>query len=73
MSILLHFLDSTRASSLVLSIVTLFFLPPSSLTPHPTNPQTQEAMERWNISNVRLAVEKGKLRSPVPEQADMAW
>ncbi|MCJ1223576.1 hypothetical protein MMC12_000219 [Toensbergia leucococca] len=35
--------------------------------------ETQEAMERWNISNVRLAVEKGKLRSPVPEQADMAW
>ena len=33
--------------------------------------ETQAAMERWNISNVRAALETGRLRSPVPEQADM--
>lgn len=34
--------------------------------------ETQTAMEAWNIGNVRSALETGKLRSPVPEQADMA-
>ncbi len=33
--------------------------------------QTQTSMEMWNIGNVRAALEKGKLNSPVPEQADM--
>lgn len=33
--------------------------------------QTQTAMEHWNIANVRAAIEEGKLKSPVPEQADM--
>ena len=33
--------------------------------------ETLTAMEEWCISNVRMALEKGKLRSPVPEQADM--
>ena len=30
--------------------------------------ETQTAMEEWCISNVRSALEKGQLRSPVPEQ-----
>ncbi|KAI9775143.1 MAG: hypothetical protein M1835_005926 [Candelina submexicana] len=33
--------------------------------------ETQTAMEIWNIGNVRAALETGKLKSPVPEQADM--
>ncbi|MCJ1303368.1 hypothetical protein MMC08_006177 [Hypocenomyce scalaris] len=33
--------------------------------------ETQTAMERWNIANVRAAIKDGKLNSPVPEQADM--
>ncbi|KAI9815872.1 MAG: hypothetical protein M1832_005182 [Thelocarpon impressellum] len=33
--------------------------------------ETQTAMERWNIGNVRAALETGRLNSPVPEQADM--
>ncbi|KAF4263931.1 hypothetical protein KXW39_002676 [Aspergillus fumigatus] len=33
--------------------------------------ETQTAMEEWAIENVRLAVETGKLKSPVPEQADL--
>jgi hypothetical protein len=33
--------------------------------------QTQTKMEEWNISNVRSVLEKGTLRSIVPEQADM--
>ncbi|MCJ1407656.1 hypothetical protein MMC19_001727 [Ptychographa xylographoides] len=33
--------------------------------------ETQTAMEKWNISNVRMALEEGRLRSPVPEQSDM--
>ncbi|KAI9791781.1 MAG: hypothetical protein M1833_001340 [Piccolia ochrophora] len=33
--------------------------------------ETQTAMETWNIDNVRSAVETGKLKSPVNEQADM--
>jgi len=28
-------------------------------------------MEEWAIENVRLALETGKLKSPVPEQADL--
>lgn len=28
-------------------------------------------MELWNISNVRAALETGRLKSPVTEQADM--
>ncbi|PGH01763.1 D-3-phosphoglycerate dehydrogenase [Blastomyces parvus] len=34
--------------------------------------ETQTAMEEWAIDNVRLAIEKGKLKSPVPEQAEMS-
>ena len=33
--------------------------------------ETQLAMEQWAISNVRAALEKGRLRSPVPEQKDL--
>ena len=33
--------------------------------------ETQTDMEKWNISNVRMALQEGKLRSPVPEQKDM--
>lgn len=33
--------------------------------------ETLLAMERWNLSNVRSALETGKLRSPVAEQKDM--
>ncbi|KAL1964705.1 hypothetical protein VTN77DRAFT_6731 [Rasamsonia byssochlamydoides] len=33
--------------------------------------ETQTAMEEWAIENVRLALESGKLKSPVPEQADL--
>ncbi|GBF62011.1 2-hydroxyacid dehydrogenase [Trichophyton mentagrophytes] len=31
--------------------------------------ETQTGMEEWAISNVRQAIETGKLRTPVPEQA----
>lgn len=33
--------------------------------------ETQTKMELWNISNVRTALETGRLKSPVPEQTDM--
>ncbi|OCL01277.1 hypothetical protein AOQ84DRAFT_18079 [Glonium stellatum] len=33
--------------------------------------ETQTAMEEWNIGNVRAALEKGKLNTVVPEQANM--
>lgn len=33
--------------------------------------ETQTSMEEWCIGNVRSAVEKGKLNSPVPEQVDL--
>lgn len=33
--------------------------------------QTQTAMEEWAIENIRSALETGKLKSPVPEQADL--
>ncbi|OGM49115.1 glyoxylate reductase [Aspergillus bombycis] len=33
--------------------------------------ETQTAMEEWAMENVRLAIEAGKLKSPVPEQADL--
>ncbi|PWY80589.1 glyoxylate reductase [Aspergillus heteromorphus CBS 117.55] len=33
--------------------------------------ETQTAMEEWAVENVRLALETGKLKSPVPEQADL--
>lgn len=33
--------------------------------------ETQTSMEEWAIGNIRLALETGKLRSPVPEQADL--
>lgn len=33
--------------------------------------QTQEAMEEWNISNVKSALERGVLRSVVPEQSGL--
>jgi glyoxylate reductase len=29
------------------------------------------AMEEWAIDNIRMALEVGKLKSPVPEQADL--
>ncbi|MCJ1253748.1 hypothetical protein MMC24_001560 [Lignoscripta atroalba] len=35
--------------------------------------ETQTAMEKWNISNIRMALQDGKLMSPVPEQADMGY
>jgi glyoxylate reductase len=34
--------------------------------------ETQTKMEEWTISNVRVAVEEGKLRSIVPEQKHLA-
>ncbi|KAG5294924.1 glyoxylate reductase [Histoplasma ohiense] len=34
--------------------------------------ETQTAMEEWAIDNVRQAIEKGKLKSPVPEQGEMS-
>lgn len=34
--------------------------------------ETQTKMEEWTISNVRMAVLEGKLRSIVPEQKHMA-
>jgi D-3-phosphoglycerate dehydrogenase len=33
--------------------------------------ETQAAMEEWAMSNLRQAIETGKLKSPVPEQADL--
>ncbi|KAH8428143.1 D-mandelate dehydrogenase-like dehydrogenase [Aspergillus melleus] len=33
--------------------------------------ETQTAMEEWAIGNLRLALEVGKLKSPVPEQANL--
>ncbi|KAK3902074.1 D-isomer specific 2-hydroxyacid dehydrogenase [Staphylotrichum tortipilum] len=33
--------------------------------------ETETKMEEWAISNIRLAIETGKLRSIVPEQRDM--
>ena len=33
--------------------------------------ETQTAMEEWAIGNVRSALETGKLKSPVTEQADL--
>lgn len=32
--------------------------------------ETMKAMEEWVISNVRMALEEGRLRSPVPEQRE---
>jgi D-3-phosphoglycerate dehydrogenase len=32
--------------------------------------ETQTKMEKWCISNVEMAVTEGKLRSPIPEQAE---
>ncbi|PKY05254.1 glyoxylate reductase [Aspergillus campestris IBT 28561] len=33
--------------------------------------ETQTAMEEWAMENVRLALETGKLKTPVPEQTDL--
>ena len=33
--------------------------------------ETETKMEEWTISNVRLAIEEGRLRSIVPEQRDL--
>lgn len=33
--------------------------------------ETQTAMEKWTIDNIRSALETGKLKSPVPDQADL--
>ncbi|KMU87583.1 2-ketogluconate reductase [Coccidioides immitis H538.4] len=33
--------------------------------------ETQTAMEEWAMDNIRRVLETGKLKSPVPEQADM--
>ncbi|RAK91531.1 glyoxylate reductase [Aspergillus costaricaensis CBS 115574] len=33
--------------------------------------ETQTGMEEWAIENVRMALETGKLKSPIPEQADL--
>lgn len=35
--------------------------------------ETQEDMERWCISNVRVALEEGRLRSRVPEQEGLGY
>lgn len=56
--------DLTRFSLSFANLTTCAF----SFRPHT---QTQIKMELWNISNVRAALETGKLKSPVPEQADM--
>ncbi|KAI9781551.1 MAG: hypothetical protein M1816_002266 [Peltula sp. TS41687] len=47
--------------------------PQAMLVPHmgTWTVETQEAMETWNINNVRSALETGKLKSPVSEQAEM--
>lgn len=34
-------------------------------------PQTLTAMEKWAIDNIRLGIETGKLKSPVPEQESL--
>lgn len=36
-----------------------------------TLPRRQEKMEVWVINNIRSALEKGQLMSPVPEQKDL--
>lgn len=36
-----------------------------------TVPQTLLAMEEWAIENIHLGLTTGKLKSPVPEQADL--
>jgi len=33
--------------------------------------ETETKMEEWAISNVRMAIEQGQLRSMVPEQRDL--
>lgn len=33
--------------------------------------ETQTKMEEWTIGNIRSALGNGKLKSPVPEQADL--
>lgn len=33
--------------------------------------ETQRDMEKWCIGNIRAGLETGKLKSPVPEQADL--
>ena len=33
--------------------------------------ETQTKMEVWSIENAKMALEKGKLKSPVSEQKDM--
>lgn len=33
--------------------------------------ETMTAMEEWCIANVQAAIRTGKLKSPVPEQADL--
>jgi len=33
--------------------------------------ETQTKMESWTIANVRAAVTEGKLKSPVPEHAEL--
>lgn len=35
--------------------------------------ETQVKMEEWTISNVRMALEEGRLRSIVPEQAGLEF
>lgn len=35
--------------------------------------ETQTAMELWNVENVRSMLERGELKSRVPEQGDMPY
>jgi glyoxylate reductase len=35
--------------------------------------ETQEYMEQWCINNVKKSITEGKLRSRVPEQADLSY
>ncbi|KAI4277612.1 MAG: hypothetical protein LQ337_001635 [Flavoplaca oasis] len=48
--------------------------PKAVLLPHmgTWTEETQTQMELWNIGNVRSALETGRLKSPVAEQADMS-
>jgi D-3-phosphoglycerate dehydrogenase len=47
--------------------------PNTVLLPHmgTSTVETMEAMEEWAIANVRMVLEEGKLKSPVPEQKDL--
>ncbi|PSN73114.1 glyoxylate reductase [Corynespora cassiicola Philippines] len=78
---LVRALDSGRVASVGLDVYEnepkvhpgLVANPHVMLVPHmgTWTVETQEAMEEWNISNVKSALERGVLRSVVPEQAGL--